>query len=163
MLSKRITSIAGSKGALSTFSTPFSTGGIFGFYASGTSAAAAGKLLEAAVDELKLIAGGSGAIDAFKNKVRSCIYKRNNQKSLIILNFEQVALEFQLAIESELATSVIVGATQQNIPLKNDFKGISSASVSAAASNALKSVPAYAVLGTTYGAPTFNQISSMIK
>jgi hypothetical protein len=68
MLSSRIGSLRLPKNALSAFYAPYASGGIFGFYASGSPSAAAG-YLETAVAELKSIAAGQGNVEGHRLKV----------------------------------------------------------------------------------------------
>lgn len=67
-LSAKIDAMGLPADSLSAFYAPYSTGGIFGVYASGTPAAAS-SALEAAVAELKAIASGATGVDGHKAKV----------------------------------------------------------------------------------------------
>ena len=133
-----------SEGQVGTFFAPYVTGGIFGVYASGTPAAAA-STLEAAVAELKAIATGSTAtVDSNKAKV---------------------TLERMAALEGEAVTEMLLAASLRSVSVASlaDRRSESAATVSAAAATALKAVPSYAVLGTTFGTPSYAAIIKMVN
>ena len=129
--------------SLSTFVAPYATGGIFGLHASGEPAAAA-SALEAGVAGLKAIAAGSAAVDGYKAKVH---------------------VDTVSALEGDGAAEVLLAASQRGVSASAlaDYKGVSAAAVSAAAAAALKSTPAYAVLGATYGIPSFAAITKAVN
>jgi len=129
--------------SLSTFVAPYATGGIFGLHASGEPAAAA-SALEAGVAGLHAIAAGSAAVDGFKAKVH---------------------VDTVSALEGDGAAEVLLAASQRGVSASAlaDYKGVSAAAVSAAAAAALKSTPAYAVLGATYGIPSFAAITKAVN
>lgn len=68
-------------------------------------------------------------------------------------------------LEGESAASVLLGAMRSGSSLSSYTKygDVTASAVSAAAAAALKSTPAYAVLGTTMGSLSFDKISSLLK
>ncbi len=122
----------------SVFSFNYSSGGLMGYYTSG-SAGAAGANVEALIAELKSIASGSVDVTVAKNKV---------------------ALDHFLALESNDAASTLLDANVNGVSAQSsgDVRTVTKEDVAAAAKTALKSEPAYAVLGTTAFTPSFANI-----
>mmetsp|Transcript_2002 Transcript_2002/g.4143 ORF Transcript_2002/g.4143 Transcript_2002/m.4143 type:complete len:435 (+) Transcript_2002:145-1449(+) len=129
----------------SAFLTSFagSAGGLVGMQSAG-SATDAAKYIAIAVAELKAIASKCPDIETLKQKV---------------------TLENFLALEGESTTAYLLAAhvSGANPASAGDVRSVTTASVSAAASAALKAVPAYAVLGATAGTPSYAEILSMLK
>jgi predicted Zn-dependent peptidase len=134
------------KGAVTPFLSLYSTEGIIGAYAKGTSSAAASTYLEGYVAELKAIAKGVSA-DVVKAHVAS------------------VSLEDALAVDSKDSTQALLSSSILGVPITkiSDYSSVSASSVAAAASKILSSTPSYAVLGNTLGAPTYPSIISKVK
>ena len=137
---------AAPKGAVTSFLSLYSTEGIIGAYAKGTSSAAASSYLEAFVAELKAIAKGVSADDV-KAHVAS------------------VSLKDALEVDSKDATKALLSSSLLGVPITkiSDYSAISASTISAAASKILSSNPSYAVLGNTLGAPSYQQIISKVK
>lgn len=120
---------------LKSFVNNYSSGGLLGFTAAGTPSSAA-SILESAVAELKAIATKSTAeVDA---------------------KIKKVALSNMLALEGGDVTGFLLKAGLAD-------RSVTAASVSAAAAAVLKTVPSYAVLGKTAGAPSYATISQLVK
>ena len=144
MLAAKIDAMGLSEGQVGTVYAPYFTGGIFGVYASGTSAAAV-STLEAAVAEIKAIANGStSSIDSHKVKV---------------------SLERMSALEGETSADLLLAASLRGVSATSlaDCRNVSAATVSSAAATALKANPSYAVLGVTVGTPSLVNIIKMIN
>ena len=77
----------------------------------------------------------------------------------------QLTLAQAVLLEGENATSVLINAMRAGSSVANFAKygGVTASAVSAAAAAALKSVPAYAVLGSTLGTPSFDKVTKMLK
>lgn len=129
--------------AVSPFIAKYSHGGLIGVYASASSAET-GPLLESAIVALKGLASGSSSIDSAKN---------------------QLALSKALLMEGESATSVLMDAMACGSTLANytKYADVTTAAVSAAANAALKSAPAYAVLGSLVGTLSLEKITKLLK
>ena len=142
-LSAKLAAFPVPKNSLSVFLDVGASGGLLGFYATGSAAAAAGHL-EAAVAELKAAAAGTGA-GAEGAKVKT-------------------ALEAFLALESGVAgaDALLSAATSGTSPVA-DARKVGGAAVAAAAKAALAAVPSYAVYGVTAGSPSYAAITKLTK
>jgi len=132
-----------SKSSTSTMYT-YSTGGLMELLVSGPSSEASSKL-EAVVTELKAIASKSAAeVDAIKNRV---------------------ALKKLLALDGEGVTGSLLSASTQGASAASiaDVRSVTAASVTAAAKSLLSSIPSYAVLGKTAGAPSYLVVQKWMK
>ena len=116
-LSAKIGAMGLPSGSLSAFYAPYSTGGIFGVYASGTPAAAT-SALEAAVAELKAIASGSTGVDGHKAKVALEFSADSSPDALLTAAFADVKSVTASAVASAAATALkavptyaVLGAT----------------------------------------------------
>jgi hypothetical protein len=67
----------------------------------------------------------------------------------------QASLDYCIALEGASASAVIADGA--------DLRDVSTASVAAAATAALRATPSYAVYGTTLGTPSYATISKLIK
>lgn len=123
------------KGLLKPFFNYYSTGGIMGFYASG-SAMQAAAMLETVVTEIKACQKVA-SIDGMKTK--------SSLNNALSLN------------ESSSITSALLHGHS------SDFSKVTVATVSAAASAILKANPSYVVLGTTSGTPSIASINKLMK
>jgi len=122
----------------SAYIQSFSKGGLMGVEAATT------QHLEAYVAELKNIATKCPDIEIIKQKL---------------------TLEHFLTLEGACSTSVLLNAhlRGQGPQSAGDMRGVTAAEVSAAAAAALKSAPAYAVLGATAGTPSYGALTNMMK
>jgi hypothetical protein len=128
----------------SAFMTSFAgSGGMVGVQAAG-SAADASSYIATAVAELKAIASKCPDLETVKQKV---------------------TLENLLALEGESTSASLLAAHVSGAdPVSSgDVRSVTAASVSAAASAALKASPAYAVLGGTAGTASYAEILSLMK
>ncbi len=73
-------------------------------------------------------------------------------------------MEHFLSLEGACSSSVLLNAhlRGQNAHSAGDVRSVTAASVSAAAAAALKSAPAYAVLGATAGTPSYSAITKLL-
>lgn len=76
----------------------------------------------------------------------------------------QLTLEHFLSLEGSCSSTVLLNAhlRGQNAQSAGDLRGVTAESVSAAAAAALKSAPAYAVLGATAGTPSYAAITKLL-
>jgi predicted Zn-dependent peptidase len=123
------------KGSLKPFFNNYSTGGIMGFYASGSAMEAAG-ILETVVAEVKDCQRVT-SIDGMRAKSR--------------LN-----MALSLNESSSITCALLHGHS-------SDFSKVTVAAVSAAASAILKANPSYVVSGTTSGTPSIASINKLMK
>lgn len=125
------------------FLAKYSHGGIFGFYTT-CSSSESSTHLQSGVAALKDIAKGAAGVDIAKN---------------------QVSLVKSMSLEGESATSVMLDAVRAGTNVANFIKysDITASTVGAAAAASLKIDPAYAVLGSTLGTPSYEKIKSMMK
>lgn len=82
-----------------------------------------------------------------------------------IIFFSQITLEYFLGLEGAngAATLLCVHARGLNAQTAGDVRSVTAAAVSAAAASALKSNPAYAVLGATAGTPSHASLTKLMK
>ncbi len=116
-LSSKIASMGLPSGSLSAFYAPYSTGGIFGVYASGTPAAAS-SALEAAVAELKAIASGTTGVDGYKAKAALEFQSDASAQALLTASYADVKSVSAAAVASAASaalkavpTYAVLGAT----------------------------------------------------
>ena len=129
---------------MSAFSIPYSDGGLIGVYLASSSVTGAEELVAKVVNELKSIAS-SCDVSAAVNKV---------------------TLSNMMALEGGCsAVDLMLAAKTQGLDTMEyaDVRNVSSKDVSAAAAAVLKSNPAVAVLGSTYGLPSFESIKSSMQ
>jgi predicted Zn-dependent peptidase len=133
--------LAGS--SVTPFIAKYASGGIFGFYSTCNTGETDAKL-QSGVAAMKEIAGGKVSVDAAKNNL-------SLRKSIIL--------------EGEGSTSLLIDALRAGSPIDkiSKYGDISQSAVSAAAAAALKVNPAYAVLGSTVGTPSYDVIAKMMK
>lgn len=128
----------------SAFSIPYSDGGLVGVYCAASSATGADELVAKVVKELKAIAS-SCDVGSATNKV---------------------TLSNMLALEGGCsAADLMLAAKVQGLDISEyaDVRNVSSKDVSEAAATALKSNPAVAVLGSTYGLQSFDNIKASLQ
>jgi len=141
-LTTKIAAMPLPKNTLSAFYLPGAAGGLIGFYANG-SAAAATSAMEAAVAELKALAasGPAGSADATKT-----------------------ALAAFSSLESGAAgAGVLLDASARGVSPVADARKVGSQAVAAAAKAALAAAPSYAVYGVTAGTPSYASVVKMTK
>ena len=128
---------------VSPFIAKYASGGIFGFYST-CNTGETGTKLQSAVAAMKEIAGGKASVDAAKNTL---------------------SLRNSIMLEGEQSTSVMINTMRAGLSIDKAAKydDVSQSAVSAAASASLKSNPAYAVLGSTMGTPSYDSIAKMLK
>jgi len=129
------------KGSLTPFISTYTSGGLIGFTAHGSAAAATG-FLEAGVAELKALASAGSASSVAK-----------------------VSLEGVLALEGEDSADALLSASVASLsPVAfADVRSLTAADVSNAAKAALAAAPAFAVYGQTAGTPSYATIAKLIK
>jgi len=133
--------LAGS--AVSPFVAKYASGGIFGFYST-CNTGETGAKLQSAVNAMKEIAGGKVSVDAAKNTV---------------------SLQKSIMLEGENSTTLMIDALRAGSAVDkfSKYGDVSQSAVSAAAAASLKVNPAYAVLGSTLGTPSYDSIAKMMK
>ena len=114
--------------------TAFMSGGLMGFMASGAPTAVSAAVT-AVMTEMKAVAGGASTADAIA----------------------AVGISRALTAESACATGDLLDSLLSGEAV-TDMSGVTASSVSAATAAALKTGPAYAVLGSVAGTPTLKSI-----
>jgi predicted Zn-dependent peptidase len=128
----------------SVFSIPYSDGGLIGAYCASSSVAGAEELISKVVRELKAIA-------------TSCD---------VAMAANKVTLSNMMALEGGCAAAdIMLAASVQGLDTMEyaDVRDVTAKEVSAAAAAMLKSNPAIAVLGATYGLKSFDSIKSSMQ
>jgi len=133
--------LAGS--AVSPFVAKYASGGIFGFYST-CNTGETGAKLQSAVNAMKEIAGGKVSVDAAKNTI---------------------SLQKSIMLEGENSTTLMIDALRAGSAADkfSKYGDVSQSAVSAAAAASLKVSPAYAVLGSTLGTPSYDSVAKMMK
>lgn len=129
---------------ISPFVIKYTHGGLFGFYVSGQSKDTPA-LLEQVVAELKSIAGGkAGSVDAAKH---------------------QLSLHRALSLDGDGASSVLLNALHSGLSVADASKygDVNSNTVTGAAGSALRGNAAYAVLGSTIGTLSYENVTKLLK
>ena len=69
------------------------------------------------------------------------------------------------ALEGEAVAEMLLVASLRGVSVASlaDCRSVSAATVSSAAATALKAVPSYAVLGTTFGTPSYAAVMKMVN
>jgi predicted Zn-dependent peptidase len=135
------------EGDICAFLAPYARGGLWGFTASANSSAAANKLIESAVKELKAAAAGTVAaaeLEAAKN---------------------QLSVQKTTELESGNATAALLQAHLTKMAPREaaNFSNITAADVTAAAKASLAATPSWVVLGKTAGAHNFATVANLLK
>lgn len=168
------TKLASQKQCANTFVQTFAgaNGGLFGVEA-GTA-----QQLDAVIAELKAIATQAPDIEFAKQKVHTFelqfltfylqsvfIFLQMLYINLHCYKYVQITLEYFLGLEGAngAATLLCAHARGLNAQTAGDVRSVTAAAVSAAAATALKSNPAYAVLGATAGTPSFATLTKSMK
>lgn len=145
VLSSRLRAAVPAGSHAGVFSTAYSDGGFLGAYIAAGSVSSAEGALGAVIKELKSIAAGPVDVTSAVNK-------------LTLSNF--------LALEGGItSTAVLLSADSQGLRAEEfaDVRSVTSQDVREAASALLRSNPAVAVLGATYGLQSFDSIKSSLQ
>lgn len=129
----------------SAFSIPYSDGGLIGAYCASSSVSGAESLVTSVLKELKAIATSSVDVSKAANKI---------------------TLSNMVALEGgNSAADVMLAAHAQGLETMEyaDVRNVSAKDVSEAAATMLKSNPAVAVLGSTYGLTSFDSIKAAMQ
>merc|ERR1711968_31677 len=120
----------------------YASGRIFGFYST-CNTGETGAKLQSAVNAMKEIAGGKVSVDAAKNTI---------------------SLQKSIMLEGENSTTLMIDALRAGSAADkfSKYGDVSQSAVSAAAAS-LKVSPAYAVLGSTLGTPSYDSVAKMMK
>lgn len=145
VLASRLRDSSSAGNHVSAFSIPYSDGGLIGAYCASSSVAGAEELVNVVIKELKSIATTSIDVTKAANK-------------LTLSNM--VALE-----GGNEAADLMLAASAQGLDTMEfaDLRNVTAKDVSAAAAAVLKTNPAIAVLGATYGLKSFDSMKSSMQ
>lgn len=141
--------IANNNGEITGFYAPYTTIGLWGFYANGTSSAVANKLIESAIKELRNVSTNNINNDDLEAAKK------------------QLTLQKTTELESEKVTCSLLNSLLFNTKPNDyvNFNNITSNDVVNAAKSSLAAnvTPSWAVLGKTAGAHNFSTIFKLLN